>query len=436
MHPPAIAYDIARFFYAPHGGLRGIDRVEAAYGDHFFSDWPGDCYATLATPWGVRCFSRDIGLRVVRHALERWKENSRPEEDPVFCKARAEIVGAPERCRPLSAARSIRRHVAARVWDVTKDLGFALGGPAAKTLPQDAIFLSIGHIGIASEFMTGWLNRRKDIRAVFMIHDTIPIDRPELCSEAESRWHAKFISSAARYAHGVITTTETVRNDVIRHMHLSGRRDLEQICLPLPPAKSFQTAPRPDTELQRSGYFVFCSKIEPRKNLALLLNVWGELLRLGTRAVPKLVIVGSFSQQCAETAALLDRSITLKSHVIRIEGISSAGLACLIAGARALLSPSYAEGFGLPIIEALALGTPVIASDIPAHREVAQQRATYLSPIDGRGWADAIMQHAATESALREKARGYVPSTWQSYFQQLDPRLLTLGKITVPATCS
>jgi glycosyltransferase involved in cell wall biosynthesis len=90
---------------------------------------------------------------------------------------------------------------------------------------------------------------------------------------------------------------------------------------------------------------------------------------------------------------MLDKCSLIKDFVIEIDGLSTPALRQILSGARALLMPSFAEGFGIPIIEALAVGTPVIASDLAAHREVGATSVTYLSPIDGIGWLTAIQAH-------------------------------------------
>ena len=126
---------------------------------------------------------------------------------------------------------------------------------------------------------------------------------------------------------------------------------------------------------------------------------------------------------------LLDRSPALAPHVLETSDLSSADLAALISGARALLAPSFDEGYGLPIVEALALGTPVVAADSQAAREVSQGRATLLSPIDGEGWRREIERLAtddAYQSAQRARAAGFEAPNWQDYFASLDTFLAHL----------
>jgi glycosyltransferase involved in cell wall biosynthesis len=95
-----------------------------------------------------------------------------------------------------------------------------------------------------------------------------------------------------------------------------------------------------------------------------------------------------------------------------------------------LLMPSFAEGYGLPLVEALSVGTPVIASDIPVFHEVTQGRAIFRDPIDGLGWSEAIMALADVQSqesrAAREEARRFRPMTSDVYFEGLEAFLSTL----------
>jgi glycosyltransferase involved in cell wall biosynthesis len=139
---------------------------------------------------------------------------------------------------------------------------------------------------------------------------------------------------------------------------------------------------------------------------------------------PKLVLVGSRSRTTGAVVDMLEKCQIIKNHVVEIGGLSSSELCQVLAGARALLMPSFAEGFGLPIIEALALGTPVIASDLATHREAGGSYATYLSPLDGPGWLAAIRTHAnddVSESRARAFARSYRPRTWSDYFHAVEP---------------
>ena len=109
---------------------------------------------------------------------------------------------------------------------------------------------------------------------------------------------------------------------------------------------------------------VICSTIEPRKNHLLLLEVWRELVRRDGPGTPKLVLVGGRGWKFEAVAALLDRSPALRGHVVEASGLTTPSLKRLLDGARALLMPSFAEGYGLPVVEAQIAGVPVIASDI------------------------------------------------------------------------
>ena len=90
-----------------------------------------------------------------------------------------------------------------------------------------------------------------------------------------------------------------------------------------------------------------------------------------------------------------------------MSGLSSEALRRLLANARALLAPNFAEGYAIPLVEALAIGAPVVCSDIPVFREVTQDCATFLSPLDGRAGSPpfAGSPKTAGDERRREAAR-------------------------------
>jgi glycosyltransferase involved in cell wall biosynthesis len=92
----------------------------------------------------------------------------------------------------------------------------------------------------------------------------------------------------------------------------------------------------------------------------------------------------------------------------------------LVAGARAMLMPSFEEGFGIPVIEALSVGVPVICSDIVAHREVGGAAPDYLDPLDGLGWMQMINAYSRADSPERTaqmaRIETWLAPRWSDYF--------------------
>ena len=174
-------------------------------------------------------------------------------------------------------------------------------------------------------------------------------------------------------------------------------------------------------------YFVVLGTIEPRKNHLLLLHVWRQLVAEMGEAAPRLVVIGQRGWECEQVVDLLDRCTALREHVIELPRCDDQELATWLAHAQALLFPSFIEGFGMPLVEALTLRVPVIASDLPVFREIAGDIPHYLDPLDGPGWRRAVLDFADPDSAERkiQRARmgGYAPPTWGQHFDVVDDML-------------
>jgi glycosyltransferase involved in cell wall biosynthesis len=227
--------------------------------------------------------------------------------------------------------------------------------------------------------------------------------------------------------HGVIANSQATVDELTRFAHL------EQLPTPLSMAAwlgttPLKSAPAPEASVGRP-YFVALGTIEARKNHLLLLNVWRQLIRrLGERA-PRLLIIGRRGWKAGEVFEALDKDETLRGHVVEINDCTDEELARHLGSARALLFPSMAEGFGLPLVEALGAGVPVIASDLPVFREVGQGVPMLITGGEEM-WEDSILEFlrpgsAAREAQLRRMRRFRAPD-WQSHFQAVERWLSTL----------
>ena len=132
-------------------------------------------------------------------------------------------------------------------------------------------------------------------------------------------------------------------------------------------------------------YVLFTGAIEPHKNAGLAIEA---IARVGSGA--RLLMAGPWSARRAQRLRDLAARVGADGRIGWLGLVDPGRLAALRAGAVAVLVPSRKEGFGLPVLEAMQVGVPVLASQTPALREVGGSAATYLSPDDPDAWAAAI----------------------------------------------
>ena len=261
-----------------------------------------------------------------------------------------------------------------------------------------------------------------------MLHDLLSLDYPEYFPAANLDIFRRRLATALRHASAFVVSSQAVKRRLARELCGQGCRQRPIHVQPFPSPLEGMGPARADPSWRGHPYFVMLATVEPRKNHLLLLHAWREPVLQDPKA-PRLVMVGARGWENEQVADILDRSAALRRHILEIRDLASPDLVDLLRGARALLMPSFDEGYGLPLVEALSIGTPVVASDIPVFREVTQGRATFLSPLNGKAWGEAIRRLANDEAyaeANRAEAAKFEPPAWSCYFVALEEFLASL----------
>jgi len=299
-------------------------------------------------------------------------------------------------------------------------------GAAVGIRPRDlsgTVFFNIAHSGLEYHRYPDML-RRMDVRPVFMVHDLIPITHPEYCRPGELEKHRTRMLAVLELARGIITNSRATQDALAAFADAhEARMPLSTPAFPAPHDFGPVTKKRPTDRL----YFVVLGTVEPRKNHLLLLNVWKRLAESMGDQAPLLVVIGQRGWECENVVDMLERCGPLRDHILELSTCSDAELATWLHHAQALLFPSFAEGFGLPLVEALACGTPVIASDLAVFRETAHTVPDYLDPLNGIGWLEMIADYTAPASQVRDRQlkrmATFMAPTWEGHFRQVDAML-------------
>jgi glycosyltransferase involved in cell wall biosynthesis len=144
-----------------------------------------------------------------------------------------------------------------------------------------------------------------------------------------------------------------------------------------------------------------------------------------------LVIIGQRGWECENVIDLLDRCDKLKNYVIEIPRCSDEMLSAYLHHTRALLFPSFVEGYGMPLAEALSMGIPVIASDLGVFREIAGEIPEYIDSLDGKKWKEMIIEYSGLNSSKRqnqiERIKKLELPTWEHHFHKVDSLITFIG---------
>ena len=360
----------------------GVDRVELAYARTLLRLAPERLSFGARFPRGIYGRLDPVAVgRFIDHTAQLWQAPQRITRNRLYPIAARHLLAL----RP----RRIPRRRGGRVFLQTSPHQMEREGRMARILAAE------------------------DARFVTMVHDLIPITHPEYVRPESEASHRRRIATIELLADGVVTNSAATREALVAGMS-------RERALPIAVAHLGTDLHPPVAPLAGGRpYFVCVATIEARKNHLLLLNIWRRMVEERGEDAPLLHLVGKRGWENEQVVDMLERCRALRGHVLEHGDLDDAAMRAMVAGARALLLPSFDEGFGMPVAEALALGTPVIAADIPALREVGRRVPDYLDPMDGLGWRGAIEDYARADSARRAaqltRLEGWRPFTWDQH---------------------
>ncbi|MGI9376339.1 MAG: glycosyltransferase family 4 protein [Tsuneonella suprasediminis] len=273
-------------------------------------------------------------------------------------------------------------------------------------------------------------------RNVYTIHDLVPLRLPHLSLE-DKGYHERLLRACAAAGDHILTVSKVSRDDILTCLGLSPEA-VTTIHQAVPSA--FARTAEPETEarqlrslfdLDPQGYFLFYGAIEPKKNVGRLIEAY-----LGAAIKRPLILVGSAAWRSEPELRLLNGAhggqLPRVSQVRRIEYLPAEHLGLLLRGARALVFPSLYEGFGLPPVEAMHAGVPVIAGDAGALPEILGTAALLVDPYDPVAIGSAMTRLDEDDDLRtrlggmgRERAEAFALGPYQTALDAFHTRLLT-----------
>ena len=311
--------------------------------------------------------------------------------------------------------------------------------PAWRNTPQEGTYFGISHSMLGRTAFLSALSNHSQLKRVFFIHDTIPCDYPQFCRPVEGHKHLLRLRNAFRYGTHLIVNSQYTAGRLEFWRKELGAKPLPVAIVPIGVDQGLvnYTGQMTSQSTSSKPTFIVLGTIEPRKNHRILLKVWQSFTEtLPPEKIPRLILVGKRGWENDEIFQILEDP-ALQPHVEEMNAVSDECLWPLIRRARAMLFPSFVEGWGMPMIEALSLGLPIIASNIPAFDEAGEGIVEHLPTDDIEAWSRLILDYASADSPARSKQlkrlENYHPPTWEDHFSTildwLGPQSLGLKKL-------
>ncbi|MFW2381154.1 MAG: glycosyltransferase family 4 protein [Acidimicrobiales bacterium] len=322
--------------------------------------------------------------------------------------------------------------------------GRAFATRIARRLPGEArrrfsdtfnLATDVAEVDVFCDVEAAWLNpwSRRDllphlhrfaVATAAVVHDVAPITNPQWFEPASTFRFERYLKAHLEHRSHFFCISQHTRiqlRDVAAEM---GHPDPSTSVLPMGALKA-DAIPSPDGP-GSSPMLLMVGTLEPRKNHAFALDLFDRLDSEGTDV--ELQLVGSRGWKSSDLVARITNHRHYGERLRWRSGLSDTALAELYTDAAAVLVPSLDEGFGLPVIEALAHGTPVIASDHPALREAGGTYARYAGSPDR--WHSMVthLLDPAEQAAVRNRLSRYSPASWDESAEVLNSKLKELAE--------
>lgn len=391
--------DLTRLVSRAGRVLTGVDRVEFAYLRALLAI-NSPLYGLIRTHYGYAILDRAgcSGIMARIGGTVDW--------GPVDRLSRV--------ARGLDDARRIAESDVRRL-AIARCLPMRLGKTLRKYLPTNTSYINVGHSNLSDRTLSA-ISQDLGAKITVMIHDTIPIDFPQYQRDGTVDRFVGLLRRVGVWADQVICNSAQTQNDILRHLAPARR-------MPSLFVAHLGIDPSPPSPVQWPATFaptrpMFCTigTIEPRKNHALLLDLWDAMAKdIAPDQMPQLLICGSRGWENKEVFDRLDQNPLVGQSIFEIAGLTDGQITTVLDEAKALLFPSFAEGYGLPPVEAAAIGCPILCNDLPIYREILGDIPVYADVCDLYSWLHHIAHLADPKSIRSERAALSYPS-WENHF--------------------
>ncbi len=233
------------------------------------------------------------------------------------------------------------------------------------------------------------------LKRMMMLHDTIPLDFPQFVEPHSRDEMSRLVAIISRECDLAVCNSDATAADLLRHSRImfgeapKGRVISAHLGVDDVGTRTVGKLP-PQIDPDRP-FFLILGTIEPRKNHALLLDVWEDLARrFLPHKMPQLVIAGRWGWMVDDFRARLESHLLYGQSVFVVEGPDDSTVSALMQEGRALMMPSFSEGYGLPVVEAICAGLRVIAAPHDVYREIVGEVPIYCALGDVPAWSKAV----------------------------------------------